>query len=234
MALPRLDAPQYDLTLYNGDNIKFRPFLVKEQKLLLLALEENDQNHVLNAMKQIISNCIFDQVDVNDLPTFEIENIFLRLREKSVGEQIDLRLMCTDDECKGQTPYTLDLTEIKYNMDDVPSKTIQISTNVYLNMRYPTMSNVEDINNLENVEDNFKFLASCIESIEADGNVYSTDTTSKEEIQTFIESMTVEQFDMLKKFFTTLPKLSKDLEYTCVKCGNEQKRVISGIQSFLA
>ena len=234
MALPRLDAPQYDLTLYNGENIKFRPFLVKEQKLLLLAVEEQDQKHVMNAMKQIISNCIFDQVDVNTLPIFEIENIFLRLREKSVGEQIDLRLVCTDEECKGQTPYTLDLTQIKYDMDSVPSKTIKISENVNLNMRFPTMSNLEDVTNLENVEDNFKFLASCIESIEADGNIYDVDTTSKEEIQAFIESMTTSQFNMLKNFFTTLPKLTKDLEYTCSKCEKEQKRVISGIQSFLA
>ena len=86
MALPRLDAPQYELTLHNGDNIKFRPFLVKEQKLLLMAMEEDDQKHILNAMKQIISNCVYDQVDVNKLPLFEIENLFIRLREKSVGE----------------------------------------------------------------------------------------------------------------------------------------------------
>jgi len=234
MALPRLDAPQYELTLHNGDNIKFRPFLVKEQKLLLMAMEEDDQKHILNAMKQIISNCVYDQVDVNKLPLFEIENLFIRLREKSVGEQLDLRLKCTDEECGGLTPVGLDLREIKYDVDAIPTTVLKVSENVVLRMRFPTLNNLNDIENLEDVEDNFKFLASCIESIEADGNIYDLETTSKEEVQNFIESMTVEQFEMLKGFFVNMPKLTKELEYSCVKCGKEQKRVISGVQSFLA
>lgn len=234
MALPRLDAPQYELTLHNGDNIKFRPFLVKEQKLLLMAMEEDDQKHILNAMKQIISNCVYDQVDVNKLPLFEIENLFIRLREKSVGEQLDLRLKCTDEECGGLTPVGLDLREIKYDVDAIPTTVLKVSENVVLRMRFPTLNNLDDIENLEDVEDNFKFLASCIESIEADGNIYDLETTSKEEVQNFIESMTVEQFEMLKGFFVNMPKLTKELEYSCVKCGKEQKRVISGVQSFLA
>lgn len=234
MALPRLDAPQYELTLHNGDNIKFRPFLVKEQKLLLMAMEEDDQKHILNAMKQIISNCVYDQVDVNKLPLFEIENLFIRLREKSVGEQLDLRLKCTDEECGGLTPVVLDLREIKYDVDAIPTTVLKVSENVVLRMRFPTLNNLDDIENLEDVEDNFKFLASCIESIEADGNIYDLETTSKEEVQNFIESMTVEQFEMLKGFFVNMPKLTKELEYSCVKCGKEQKRVISGVQSFLA
>ena len=234
MALPRLDAPQYELTLHNGDNIKFRPFLVKEQKLLLMAMEEDDQKHILNAMKQIISNCVYDQVDVNKLPLFEIENLFIRLREKSVGEQLDLRLKCTDEECGGLTPVGLDLREIKYDVDAIPTTVLKVSENVVLRMRFPTLNNLDDIENLEDVEDNFKFLASCIESIEADGNIYDLETTSKEEVQNVIESMTVEQFEMLKGFFVNMPKLTKELEYACVKCGKEQKRVISGVQSFLA
>ncbi len=234
MALPRLDAPQYELTLHNGDNIKFRPFLVKEQKLLLMAMEEDDQKHILNAMKQIISNCVYDQVDVNKLPLFEIENLFIRLREKSVGEQLDLRLKCTDEECGGLTPVGLDLREIKYDVDAIPATELKVSENVVLRMRFPTLNNLNDIENLEDVEDNFKFLASCIESIEADGNIYDLETTSKEEVQNFIESMTVEQFELLKGFFVNMPKLTKELEYSCVKCGKEQKRVISGVQSFLA
>lgn len=234
MALPRLDAPQYELTLHNGENIKFRPFLVKEQKLLLMALEEENQAHLLNAMKQIISNCIYDQVDVNKLPLFEIENLFIRLREKSVGEQIDMRLRCVHEECGGLTPVSLDLREIKYDLSNIPNTIIKVSENVTLHMKFPTLSNLDDVKSLENVEDNFKFLASCIESIEADGNIYDMETTTKEEIQSFIESMTVEQFDMLKGFFINLPKLTKDIDYTCSKCGKEQKRVISGVQSFLA
>lgn len=234
MALPRLDAPQYDLTLYNGEVIKFRPFLVKEQKILLLAMEEDNQTHVLNAMKQIIRNCIYDSVDVDELPIFEVENLFLRLREKSVGEQIDLRLRCTDEKCGGLTNAQLDLTSIKYDATAMPSRQLKISENVVINMKFPTMANLEDVQSLEKVEDNFKFLASCIDSIEADGNIYDTTTTSREEIQGFVESMTTTQFNMIRDFFVNLPKLSKDIEYSCSKCGQEQKRTITGVQSFLA
>lgn len=233
MALPRLDTPQYELTLYNGDTIKFRPFLVKEQKILLMAQEENNQKHMVNAMKQVIANCTFGQIDVDKLPIFEVENIFLRLREKSVGEQIEFRVKCVNEECNGLTNMTVDLSDVTYNRESVPSKKLQISEHVVINMKYPTLKNIDQIQNLENVADNFAFLASCIESIEADGNIYDTSTTPAEELQAFIESMTNQQFAMLRDFFVSLPKVSKTLEYNCSSCGQEQKRTIVGIQSFL-
>lgn len=232
MALPRLDTPQYELTLYNGDNLKFRPFLVKEQKILLMAMEENDSKHMVNAMKQVIKNCTYDQVDVEKLPIFEVENIFLRLREKSVGEQIDFRIRCTDEKCEGLTPVTIDLSSVSYNKE-LPNTKLRISENVVINMKFPTLKNLDQVQNLENIEDNFSFLANCIESIEADGNIYDTSTTPTEELQAFIESMTNHQFAMLRDFFVNLPKVSKTLEYTCVSCGKEQKRTIQGLQSFL-
>lgn len=232
MALPRLDTPQYDLTLYNGDNLKFRPFLVKEQKILLMAMEENDSKHMVNAMKQVIKNCTYDQVDVEKLPIFEVENIFLRLREKSVGEQIDFRIKCTDEKCEGLTPITIDLSSVSYNKE-LPDTKLRISENVVINMKFPTLKNLDQVQNLENIEDNFSFLANCIENIEADGNIYDTSTTPTEELQAFIESMTNQQFTMLRDFFVNLPKVSKTLEYTCVSCSKEQKRTIQGLQSFL-
>ena len=177
MALPRLDTPQYDLTLYNGDNIKFRPFLVKEQKILLMAMEEKDNKHMLNAMKQVINNCTYDQIKIDSLPIFEVENIFLRLREKSIGEEVEFRVKCTDSECEGLTHMTVDLGTVGYDNTQLPDTKLQISPNVVLNMKYPTLQNLDTIQNLENIEDNFSFLASCIESIEADGNIYTMDTT---------------------------------------------------------
>jgi hypothetical protein len=233
MALPRLDTPQYDLTLYNGDNIKYRPFLVKEQKILLLAMEEKESKHIVNAMKQIVKNCTYDQVDVDKLPIFELENIFLRLREKSVGESINFRIRCTDDECEGLTEVNVDLATIQYDKTNVPETQLKISENVTLNMKFPTMKQLEGVTNLENMEDNFSFLAGCIESIEADGNIHTLDTTPKEEIKAFIESMTSTQFSMLREFFEKLPKLSTTLEYTCGTCGKSNERTISGLQNFL-
>lgn len=233
MALPRLDTPQYDLTLYNGETIKFRPFLVKEQKILLMAAEEPNQTHMLNAMKQVINNCTYDQIEVDKLPIFEVENVFLRLREKSVGEEVEFRVKCIDAECNGLTNMKVDLTTVGYDISKLPESKLRISPNVTLNMKFPTLQNLDAINNLENIEDNFSFLASCIESIEADGNIYTMDTTSKEEVQAFIESMTNQQFAMLRDFFVNLPKVSTTLEYSCTGCGKEQKRIISGLQSFL-
>lgn len=233
MALPRIDAPEYDLTLHNGETIKYRPFLVKEQKILLLSLEEKDQKHVLNAMKRIISNCTFEKVNVEELPIFEVENLFLRLREKSVGEQIELRMKCIDEECGGLTPVTLDLSDIKIDYTKIPDTKIKISESIVVNMKFPTMSNLEEVQNLENVEDNFKFLSSCIKNIEAGEDVYDVSTTSKEEMMQFVESMTATQFNMIRDFFLNLPKLEKTIEYTCVKCGKKQSRTIQGIQSFL-
>ena len=109
MALPRIDAPEYELEIYNGDIIKFRPFLVKEQKILLLAMEEAGNSNLMNAIKKIINNCTFDKLDMDTLPLFEIENIFLRLREKSVGESIDFRVKCLEEGCEGLTNIQLNL-----------------------------------------------------------------------------------------------------------------------------
>jgi len=233
MALPRLDTPQYELTLYNGDNIKFRPFLVKEQKILFMAMEEKNTKHTLNALKQVINNCTFDQIDIDKLPIFEVENIFIRLREKSVGEQIEFKIKCVDTECDGLTPMSLDLGEVSYDRENIPNTSLQISESVTLNMKFPTLKNIESLTSLEKVEDNFTFIASCIDSIEADGNVYTMDTTSKEELQAFLESMTTSQFETLKNFFINLPKVSKEVSYTCSACSKEQSRVIEGLQSFL-
>lgn len=233
MALPRLDTPQYEVTLYNGETIKFRPFLVKEQKILLMAAEEKENKHMVNAMKTVIRNCTFDQVDVDKLPIFEVENIFLRLREKSVGEQIEFRIKCIDEECTGLTNMSIDLSSVTYNQD-IPDTKLQISPHVVINMKFPTLKNLDQIQNLENIEDNFSFLGSCIASIEADGNIYDTATTPAEELQAFIESMTNQQFAMLRDFFVNLPKVSKKLEYTCAGCGKEQVRTVQGLQSFLA
>ena len=198
-----------------------------------MAMEEKDNKHMVNAMKRVIANCTYDQINVDKLPIFEVENVFLRLREKSVGEQIEFRVKCTDTECEGLTPLNVDLSTVGYNKEDLPDTKLKISESVVLNMKFPTLVNLDQIENLEDVEDNFTFLASCIESIEADGNIYDIDTTSKEEVQAFIESMTTAQFDMLKGFFIKLPKVSKTLDYTCTSCGKEQKRVITGLQNFL-
>lgn len=234
MALPRIDTPTYDLILASsGETIKYRPFLVKEQKILLLAAEDGKPDAVVNGISQIIENCTFGKVNARDLPIFDIENIFLRLREKSVGEITEFSVACTDDECKGTTKTGVDLRDIKLS-DAVAEKNIKITDNITVNMKYPTLINLTQLNDLNNIDDNFKFLANCIETIEHDGNIIDAKTTSKEELQEFIENMTQAQFDKIKSFFATMPRMVGKLEYDCSVCGTHCERELSGLQNFLA
>lgn len=233
MALPKLDTPTYNLKIYNGDIIKYRPFLVKEQKLLLLALEEGKTEQLVDTMYQIISNCTFEKLSVETLPLFEVENIFLRLREKSVGEVVEFKIRCLDEECTGLTPVSLNLTEVTYDVTNLPERSIQITSNTFINMKFPTLKDLESVRDLNNVTDNFNFLVKCIDSIEHNGSVYDIKTTSKDELQDFIESMTQDQFGKINEFFSNLPKVSKKLDYDCVSCGKHCERNISGVQNFL-
>ena len=235
MALPKINAPTYDLKLYSdGRTIKFRPFLVKEQKLLLMAAEEGKPADIMNALGTIVKNCTFDQVDPEKVPLFEIENIFLRLREKSIGEVAEFKLKCRDEECGGVTQTGVDLSSITLQGDAVPSNKIKITDNITVTMKFPTMKMLESMGDLTSVDDNMKFLSSAIESIQHNDNVIDVRTTSQEELQEFIDSMTQDQFLKIRDYFSSMPRLAKDVEYKCVKCGKDNVRSISGLQNFLA
>ena len=233
MTLPRIDAPEYELEIYNGDIIKFRPFLVKEQKILLLAMEEAGNSNLMNAIKKIINNCTFDKLDMDTLPLFEIENIFLRLREKSVGESIDFRVKCLEEGCEGLTNIQLNLTDVKYDASKLVDSKIKINDDITIHMQYPTIKTLSNVD-VAKVDGNFNFLQNCIESIESDGNIIDAKTTPKEELKEFIESMTAEQFDKIRTYLEAMPKISTTLDYVCSTCGKEQTREISGLQNFLA
>lgn len=234
MALPVINTPTYDLKLSSGETIKYRPFLVKEQKILLLSVEDGSTNAIINGVSQIINNCTFGKVDVNKIPLFDVEHIFLRLREKSVGEVADFRVKCIDDACNGLTNISVDLASIVPDESKYGKRQIKVTNNVTVNMRYPTLNTLNSVKDLNNVEDNFKFLSSCIESIEYDGQIYDTATTSREELQEFIENLTSEQFQKIKDFFTDMPRMTKRLDYTCGTCGKSCTRELSGLQNFLA
>ena len=233
MALPRIDAPEYEIELYNGDIIKYRPFLVKEQKILLLAMEEGEQQSMLNAIKKIIDNCTFGNLDVDNLPLFEIENIFLRLREKSVGESIDFKVKCTEDDCEGLTNLQLNLSDVTYDRSKIQDGAIVINDTITINMKFPTVKTITSVKNVEKVTDNFEFLTNCIDTIEANDNIIDTKTTPKEELKDFIDSMTTEQFGKIRAFLEGMPKISTTLEYSCTMCGKDQTREIRGLQNFL-
>lgn len=235
MALPKIDAPTYDLEMIStGEVIKFRPFLVKEQKILLMATEDGTPSGISNGVTQIVSNCTFGKIDATKVPIFEIENLFLRMREKSVGEIAEFNVLCTDEECNGSTKTELDLRELSLDKSLVKDPTIKITDNLYVNMKYPSLDNLTQLQDLNNVEDNFNFLVSCIDTIEYNGEIIDAKTSSREELQEFIESMTQAQFDKIKSFFTDMPRVVGQLNYECVVCGKQNVREISGLQNFLA
>lgn len=235
MALPKLQTTEHKLTVPSTqEEIKFRPFLVKEQKILLLAAEEATTDSVMNGITQILQNCTFGKIEVSKLPVFEVENLFLRLREKSVGEVAEFNVACTSEECNGTTQTKIDLRHIQLDETKIKSKTIKITDSVFVNMRYPTLLDLKHLNDLNSLDDNFKFLASCIDSIEYNGEIIDVKTTPKEELQEFIENLTQAQFELIKNFFAEMPRMSGKLEYDCAACGTHCERELSGLQNFLA
>jgi hypothetical protein len=241
MALPKLTAPEYTLELPStGKKIKYRPFLVKEQKLLLTANEDDDEKEVIDAIKQVIKNCCLTKtLDVEDLPLFDIEYIFLQLRAKSVGEKATL--FFTHQECpknnnspsKKQTEVEVDLSKIKIKKDPKHSTKIKLTNDVGIIMKYPKIELIntyteEDVSG----EEIFKLIGKCIEQIyDSEGSYSSTDYTP-EELDDFISSMTESQFGHFKDFFETMPSLTHSIKFTCVECEKEEEIEVKGIQHF--
>ena len=174
MALPKLNSPTYQLELPStGKKIKYRPFLVKEQKILMMAQESKDENEVLNAMTSLVNDCTFGKIDATNSPMFDVEYIFLRIRAKSVGEKITLNLTCPDDE-KTQVPYDLNLDDVNVTMDDEHTTEIKVNDTVTIHFRYPYLKDMLGIpSTINETEKSFHILSNCIDSIHYGDDVYS-------------------------------------------------------------
>jgi len=232
MALPKLDTPVYDLELPStGKSIKFRPFLVKEQKILMMAEESKDENEVYNAMKQIITLCTFDDLDVENAPIFDVEYAFIKIRSKSVGETIDFRVICPDDnETYGETTVKLD--EVEVQVEDEHTNIIEISDTIKIIMRYPTIANAKNFTGSTN--DVFDILKNCIHEIHHDETIYHRIDITDKDIEEFIEGFTVDQFKKVTDFFETMPKLRHFVEVVNPKTKVKSEVLIEGLESFLA
>ena len=233
MALPKLDVPVYELEQPStGETIKYRPFLVKEQKTLMMASESNDDNQVKEALAGLISNCTFSKVDPYKLPLFDIEFLFLRIRGKSVGEKIDLNLLCPDDN-ETRVNKTINLEEIGVNMKVGHTNEISITDKIKMVMRYPTLNDMTDISTeANNIEDVFSMIKRCVHEIHDDEKVYNKVDMSDSELDEFIDSLTGEQFEKVGGFFETMPKVQHSVEVTNPKTKKKGEVVIEGIQSF--
>ena len=236
MSLPVINAPTYELAIPSTkEKIKYRPFLVKEEKILLLAMEEDDEKTITVALKQIIENCTDGKVDVDKLALFDLEFIFLRIRAKSVGENVKVNLLCDDD---GETyvPVEIPLEEIKVVHTKGHKNKIKLTKDVGLTMRYPQLNMMakQQIGETPTVEQTFDILGDCIENITEGETVHERADFNDEELKTFLESLSTKQFQSIQDFFETMPKLQHTIELENPKTKVMNTITLEGMQSFFA
>ena len=234
MALPRVNTPNYSLELPStGKTIKYRPFLVKEQKILLMAQDSGNEEEVADAMGKLVASCTYGDLDPALSPMFDLEYVFLNIRCKSVGSQVKVVITCPDDE-ETKVPVTIDLEEINVNMLDNHSTEIMITDEVKANFRYPILKDMRgvttDSTELDKV---FHVMNKCISNIEFGDDIYQRSDISEEELNNFIDELTSEQFEKIVEFFNTMPKLRHTIEVTNPKTKVKSEVVLEGLESFL-
>jgi hypothetical protein len=236
MTLPKIDVPTYELTLPSVDKkIKYRPFLVKEEKILYIALETGDNKQMVNALKEVVQSCTFDVLKVNQLPIFDVEYIFLNIRAKSVSEISKFRTICPDDG-KTYVETEVDLTQVNVQVDDDHTNKIVIDDkrNLGVVLKYPTLKNYDigkGIDSME-IENIFGILIDCIDHIFEGDKIYPAKDVSKQELKEFIENLPQDAFKKIKVFFDTMPKLKHDIEITNPKTNVKSKITLTGIADF--
>ena len=246
MSLPTITVPQYSLILPStGKEYKYRPFLVKEEKILLIAMESEDEKQIIDATVNIIKNCIVGEIDIDDLPIFDIEYIFLQLRGKAKGEILELKYTCP--KCKGQIPLAINIDEIKVEKKDGHSNKIELTDVVGIVMKYPNIEvqkKLTDIaKNTTEIEGLFETITNCVDYIYDVESTYPAKDHTKKELHDFLESINDEQFQKISKFFETAPSLKHEIELHCKnkvkgkgkekkECGYKETTMLEGLNSF--
>ena len=237
MPLPKIATPTYSMVLPSLEKeINYRPFLVKEEKLLVLSLETEDTKQITTAIKAVLKSCVLTKgIKVETLPTFDIEYLFLNIRGKSVGESIDVNIICPDDE-KTSVKVVIDLDDIKVNKTEGHSNQIKLDENLMMELKYPSLDefikNNFDFNDQNAMEQSFKLIASCIDKIYNEEEVWVAADCTKKEITEFLESMNSSQFKKIEEFFTSMPKLSHTIKVTNPNTKVENEGVLEGLASF--
>ena len=239
MPLPKIATPVYELELPStGQTIEYRPFLVKEEKVLVIALESEDTKQITSAIKNVIKNCIRTKgVKVEDLPTFDIEYLFLNIRGKSVGEEIEVNVTCPDDGVT-QVPITINLDDIQVQKNEEHSNRIKVDDSIMMEMKYPSLDqfikNNFDFDDKNAMDQSFELIATCIDKVFTEDEVWAVEDCSKKEIVDFLEQMNSSQFKEIEKFFETMPKLSHSIKVKNPKTKKENTVVIEGLAGFFA
>lgn len=241
--LPKIDVPVFSINLIsNGKEVKFRPFTVKEEKLFLMANESADLKTIIDTTKQVLNNCIISEVDVDKLPIFDIEYLFLNIRARSVNEIINLNYKCNNDvkneedegthKCGHTVQIDVNVLDIKPKSDKKLENKIQITDKVGIIMKYPNFDTMKKYDGVNESDMVLKLTIDCIECIYDGDQIYYAKDTTDEELIEFIESMQTKDLEKIKKFFDDMPKISKDLDFKCRKCGYEEQITLEGLESF--
>lgn len=239
MPLPKIVTPEYDLVLPSTQKkITYRPFLVKEEKLLVLALESENTKQITTAIKYVLKSCILTRgIKVEKLPTFDIEYLFLNIRARSVGEEVEVKIVAPDD---GETnvTVTIDLEDIQVQTNENHTNKIKLDDTLMMEMKYPSLeqfiSNNFDFEGETDINQSFELIASCIDKIYNEEDVWSTDDCTKKEVVDFLEQMSSTQFKEIEQFFETMPKLSHTIEITNPSTKVKSTIVLEGLSSFFA
>jgi len=232
MGLPKLNSANYELSLPStGATIKYRPFLVKEQKALMIAQESEDDKVIESTFAQIINDCVADNVDPYKMPMFDIEYVFLKIRGKSVGEVVDLKVTCPDDE-ETQISVSIPLDEVKVQMSETHTNVVTLSNDISVIMRYPCLGDMKGFNALGETKSLFEMIKRCIHEVHDGEEVYHRVDMSEKDLEDFIDSMPSKNFESIGEFFTSMPKLSYDLEVINPKTEVKSVIPIEGLQSF--
>jgi len=244
MALPKLDVPIFTVDLpLTKTKLRYRPFLVKEEKLLLIAMESDDEKMILDSIKQIINNCCLDEIDTDSLPITDLEYFFLHLRARSVGEIVDLQYKCNnkvkdaegqETECGNSVKIKVNVLEIEPTINPKHTNKIELTKNLGIVMKYPNFTLIDKVKSTNDVEQILGIIMNCVDYIYDEEKIYYKKDISDSELTEFIESLTQKQFAKVQEFFETVPSIKKELDFKCNKCGYQEKIVIEGIQNFFA
>lgn len=241
MALPKIDVPIYEVVIPStGKKIRFRPFTVKEEKLFLMAAQSNDAETTLKTILQVLNNCILDDVDIEKMPIFDLEYIFLNLRARSIGEVVELSYKCNNEvvdengegkKCNNIVNLNVNLLEIEPNKKEYNNK-IELTQNLGIVMRYPSLNLLDITDTKDELDTVIKLIVDCIDYIYDDENIYYAKDSTKEELMEFLDSLQSKELEKIKKFFDDLPRITKEIDFKCNKCGYHENITLEGIQNF--
>ena len=233
MSLPVINTPTYELEVPSTkETLKYRPFLVKEEKILLMAMEEEDQKHMVNAVRTIVDNCTFKTLEIKKMPMFDLEYVFLNIRAKSVGEVASVKVLCDDDgETYAEVDIPLDKIQVKFQKDH--ANLINLTDDIKIEMAYPTFEMLDgfDENDTKGI---FDLIGKCVERVIDGETLHERADFNKKELTDFLDSLNTKQFAEVQKFFETMPKLSHDVEFTNPNTKKKHKKTLEGLNSFFA